>query len=52
MKRVFCAIMVVMAGGAALFAQEPPAYFLAKLTITDQETYGDYRAGFGDVFQR
>ena len=51
MRRLVCAIVLVMAGGA-LFAQESPAYMLAKLTITDQDTYGNYRAGFGDVFQR
>ena len=50
MQKSLLAIMLVVAGGV-LIAQEPPAYMLAKLTITDQETYGNYRAGFGDVFQ-
>ena len=50
MQKSLLAIMLVVAGGV-LIAQEPPAYMLAKLTITDQETYGNYRSGFGDVFQ-
>ena len=45
-------VLAVIAAGGALLAQDRPAYLLAKLTITDQEAYGAYRAGFGDVFQQ
>lgn len=51
MRQLFFTIVLILTG-AVLPAQEPPAYMLAKLTITDQETYGKYRAGFGDVFQQ
>ena len=51
MRQVLCVIILVVVG-SVMFAQEPPAYMLAKLTITDQQTYGNYRAGFASVFQR
>ena len=51
MRRIIGVIVLVIAGGI-MFAQEPPAYMLAKLTITDQDTYGNYRAGFGGIFQQ
>ena len=51
MRRLSFVLAVIVAGGV-LLAQDPPAYLLAKLTITDQETYGAYRAGFGNVFQQ
>ena len=51
MRRIIGVIVLVIAGGI-MFAQEPPAYMLAKLTITDQDTYGKYRAGFGGIFQQ
>ena len=54
MRRVFVlfAMIAVLGGTVSLLAQDPPAYLLAKLTITDQETYGAYLAGFGNVFQQ
>ena len=54
MRRVLavCAAIIVLWTTVSMVAQEPPAYMVAKLTITDQETYGDYRAGFGAVFQQ
>ena len=54
MRRVFVsvAMIAVLWGTVLLLAQNPPAYLLAKLTITDQEAYGAYRAGFGNVFQQ
>lgn len=39
-------------GATSLMAQDPPAYFVVKVHVTDQETYGGYRAGFGAVFQQ
>ena len=51
MRRLSFVLAVIVAGGV-LLAQDPPAYLLAKLTITDQETYGAYRTGFGNVFQQ
>jgi len=51
MRRLSFVLAVIVTGGV-LLAQDPPAYLLAKLTITDQETYGAYRAGFGNVFQQ
>ena len=52
MRRVFLLSVLVLGMSVSSFAQEPPAYIVAKLTITDQETYGEYRAGFGTVFQQ
>ena len=54
MRRLFaaCAAVIVLWATVSMLAQESPAYMIAKLTITDQETYGEYRAGFGAVFQQ
>ena len=54
MRRVFavCVAVMVLWVTVSMLAQEPPAYFIAKLTITDQETMGEYRAGLGAVFQQ
>jgi len=54
MRRFFaaCAAVIVLWVTVSMLAQEPPAYFIAKLTITDQETMGEYRAGLGAVFQQ
>ena len=52
MRRLSFVLAVIVATGGVLLAQDPPAYLLAKLTITDQEAYGAYRAGFGNVFQQ
>ena len=54
MHRVFVSFVMsaVLWGTVSLLAQDPPAYLLAKLTITDQEAYGTYRSGFGNVFQQ
>lgn len=49
---VTIAVASILGGEAFLWAQEPPAYIIAKLTITDQDGYGAYRAGFGEVFQQ
>ena len=51
MLRTSFVIALIFAGGV-LLAQEPPAYVLAKITITDQETYGTYRAGVGNSLQQ
>jgi uncharacterized protein (DUF1330 family) len=42
-----CAVLL---GAASLMAQDPPAYFVVRVTITDQDAYGQYRSGFGAVF--
>ena len=42
----------VLGGAASLMAQDPPAYFVVKVNVTDQDAYGEYRAGFGAVFER
>ena len=54
MHRVFVSsvMIAVLWGTVSLLAQDPPAYLLAKLTITAQEAYGAYRSGFGNVFQQ
>ena len=54
MRRFFaaCAAVIVLWATVSMLAQEPPAYFIAKLTITDQKTMGEYRAGLGAVFQQ
>ena len=49
---VTIAVASILGGAAFLSAQEPSAYIIAKLTITDQDGYGAYRAGFGEVFQQ
>ena len=50
--RQFFFIIVLILMGAVLPAQEPPAYMIAKLTVTDAAAYNNYRAGFGNVFQQ
>ena len=52
MRRILVPVAVIAAlgGAVSLMAQDPPAYILAKVTITDQDTYAEYRAGFGAVF--
>ena len=52
MRHIFVLVAVIAAlgGAASLLAQDPPAYILAKVTITDQDAYAEYRAGFGAVF--
>tara|TARA_A100001037_G_scaffold260725_1_gene249322 strand:+ start:238 stop:600 length:363 start_codon:yes stop_codon:yes gene_type:complete len=47
---VFVAVCGVLAGAGSLMAQDPPAYFVVTVNVTDQDTYGEYRAGFGEVF--
>ena len=42
----------VLGGTALLMAQDPPAYFVVRVNVTDQDAYGEYRAGFGAVFQQ
>ena len=44
------AVIAALGGAVSLMAQDPPAYILAKVTITDQDAYAEYRAGFGAVF--
>ena len=54
MRRFFLlsVVMAVLLTTGALMAQDPPAYMVVKVTITDQDAYGAYRAGFGTVFQQ
>ena len=49
---VLFAVLAMAWGTRALLAQTPPAYMVGKVTVTDQDTYGEYRAGFGAVFQQ
>jgi len=49
---VLFAVLAMAWGTRALLAQTPPAYMVVKVTVTDQDTYGEYRAGFGAVFQQ
>ena len=53
MRKFFLLSMViaVLFTTGALMAQDTPAYMVVKVTITDQDAYGAYRAGFGAVFQ-
>ncbi len=52
MRRILAsfAVVALLGGVVSLMAQDPPAYFLVKVTVTDQDAYGEYRAGFGAVF--
>ena len=43
------AVVVVLLSAPPVVAQEPPGYILAKVTITDEDTYSEYRAGFGAI---
>jgi uncharacterized protein (DUF1330 family) len=54
MRRVMVVLTAcaVLGGAAALLAQDPPAYFVVTVNVTDQDGYGDYRAGFGAVFEQ
>jgi len=54
MRRVMVVLTacVVLGGAASLLAQDPPAYFVVTVNVTDQDGYGDYRAGFGAVFEQ
>ncbi|MEE2637026.1 MAG: DUF1330 domain-containing protein [Acidobacteriota bacterium] len=49
---VLLAVLAMAWGAKALLAQTPPAYMVVKVTVTDQDAYGEYRAGFGAVFQQ
>ena len=53
MRRIFLVFTAVAVLGVTVtvLAQPRPAFIVAKLTITDEDTYGTYRAGFGAVFQ-
>ena len=46
------AVVVVLTSAPSLVAQEPPGYILAKVTITDQDTYREYQAGFGEILRQ
>ncbi len=46
------AMVVVLTSAPSLVAQEPPGYIVAKVTITDDDAYGEYRAGFGAILRQ
>ena len=54
MRKLFVVLATcgVLAGAASLMAQDPPAYFVVTVTVTDEDAYGEYRAGFGAVFEQ
>ncbi len=45
-------VAVVLTCAASLLAQDPAAYVVAKVTITDADTYRQYSAGFGAILRR
>ena len=49
---VLLAGCAVIGAAVALMAQDPPAYFVVRVNVTDQEAYGEYRSGFGAIFQQ
>ena len=51
MKRFFYSMALLGFLGNVTFAEEVPVYILAKVTVTDQDGYEEYRSGFGEVFQ-
>ncbi len=46
------AVVAVLTGALFQVAQEPSGYIIAKVTITDEATYGRYRAGFAAILRQ
>ena len=49
MRRILAsfAVVALLGGVVSLMAQDPPAYFLVKVTVTDQDAYGAVFAQYG-----
>ena len=45
-------VVVVLMCASSLVAQDPAAYIVAKVTITDRDTYRQYQAGFGAILRQ
>ena len=46
------AAVALLTGARSLEAQETPGYIVAKVTITDEDTYRQYLAGFGAILRQ